>query len=110
MKKSLIAQILSIVVLIIGAYSFNFSGTTLAILGIASFSITQFLATFMPSGTWVDGWHITTWIVNVAGVLIQVLNLVGEHNLISPMLLNQIIIGLNLIVAYIGKNYPKVAA
>lgn len=108
MKKSLIAQVLSIVVIVIGAYSFNFSGTTLAVLGVVSFSITQFLATFMPSGTWVAGWHVTSWIVNVAGVLIQILNLMGEQALISPMLLNQIIIGLNLIVAYIGKNYPKV--
>jgi len=110
MKKSLIAQILSILILVIAAYSFNFTGSTQAWLGVVSFAATITLGIFLPSGQWVKGWSTTLWITNIAGAVIQVLNAIWERDLMNPMLVNQIIIGLNLLIGYLGKDYTKAPA
>lgn len=108
MKKSLIVQIITILILVIGAYSGYFTSTTQAWLGVISFAATITLSTFAPSGVWVKGWSTTSLIVNIAGALVQAINVISENDLVNPQILNGFIIGLNLIIQYIGRDYPKV--
>jgi len=55
-KKSLAVQMITAVLLLIGAYSGMFTEGVQAWLGIASMALTLVLSTLYPSGTLVKGW------------------------------------------------------
>jgi hypothetical protein len=104
-KKSLAVQILTVLVLLIGAYSGLFSATGQAWLGIVSMAATLVLSTFFPSGTLPSGWNKIMWITNITGVVLQLLAAIGSAGLIDPMTVNTIIIAINIFVQVFIKNY-----
>jgi hypothetical protein len=109
-KKSLAVQILTVLVLLIGAYSGMFSASAQAWLGIVSMAATVTLSTFFPSGTLPSGWNKIMWITNITGVVLQLLAAIGSAGLIDPMTVNSIIIAINIFVQVFIKNYTLSAA
>lgn len=105
-KKSIAVQILTVLVLLIGAYSGMFGATAQAWLGIVSMGATLVLSTFFPSGTLPTGWNKIMWITNITGVVLQLLTALGSTGLIDPMVINTIIIAINVFVQVFIKNYP----
>lgn len=105
-KKSLAVQILTVLVLLIGAYSGMFGATAQAWLGIVSMGATLVLSTFFPSGTLPTGWNKLMWITNITGVVLQLLTAIGSTGLIDPMMVNTIIIAINVFMQVFIKNYP----
>ena len=104
--KSLIVAIFTFVIQAIGAYSGLFSPSVSAWLGVVSFLLTILLnSQFFATGEWPLGWSNVLWITNVAGVLIQVLNYMGDHMLIEPQIVNYIIVGVNTFMLAFIKNY-----
>lgn len=105
-KKSLAVQILTVLILLVGAYSGLFGPTGQAWLGIISMGATLTLSTFFPSGTLPTGWDKIMWITNITGVALQLLIAIGSAGLVDPMAINAIIITINVFVQLFIKNYP----
>jgi len=104
-KKSLAVQILTVLVLMIGAYSGMFGATAQAWLGILSMGATLALSTFFPSGTLPNGWSKIMWITNIAGIVLQLLTAVGSAGLIDAMTINTIILAINIFLQVYIKEY-----
>lgn len=104
-KKSLAVQIITVVVLMIGAYAELFGASVQAWLGIAAMAGTVALSTFFPSGTPVKGWTTVMWVVNIAGVVTQLLLAMGEQKLLDVQVVNGIIIGMNILIQVFAKDY-----
>ena len=104
-KKSLAVQILTVLVLTIGAYSGMFGSTAQAWLGILSMGATLTLSTFFPSGTMPAGWSKIMWITNITGVVLQLLTAVGSAGLIDAMTVNTIILAINIFLQVYVKEY-----
>lgn len=103
--KSLIVQVLTVLILAIGSYSGMFSPAVAAWLGIISMAATLTLSTFFPSGTIVTGWTWVMWATNISGVVVQILNLTSENGLIAPNITNSIIIAINIFIQVFLKDY-----
>lgn len=106
-KKSTFFNIATLIVLAIGAYGGLFSATVAAWLGIASMALTLTLSTWFPSGTFVGFGNATSWVVNGAGILIQLLNATSEQALIPADVVSYVVIGINLILQVYFKEYGK---
>lgn len=109
-KKSLAVQIITILVLLIGAYAGFFSESAQAWLGIVSMALTLTLSTFFPTGTLPKGWTAIMWIANVCGVVMQLLNAIGDAGLIDAQTINIVMIGINIILQVIVKQYEAAPA
>jgi len=104
--KSLAVSILSVIVAIIAAYSGLASPSAQAWFGIVSFAIVLLLQSpILSSGTFPVGWTSTVWIVNIAGIVIQVLSSIGEKSLVDPAVINYVIIGINILLTGFVKDY-----
>ncbi len=106
-KKSTFFNIATLIVLAIGAYGGLFTVTAAAWLGIVSMALTLVLSTWFPSGTFIGFGNSATWVVNGAGILIQLLNATSEHELIPANIVSDIVIGINLILQVFFKDYTK---
>lgn len=104
-KKSLAVQILTALVLLIGAYAGFFSPEVQAWLGIASMALTLTLSTVFPSGTLPTHWTTVMWITNVSGIILQVLTVIGEQGLVDAQTINIVMIAINVILQTIVKQY-----
>ena len=104
-KKSLAVQLITVVVLMIGAYSGMFGTGSQAWLGIVSMAATLALTTFFPSGTVVKGWTAVMWLVNLGGIVVQLMNAMGSAGLVSAEVTNAIMIGINIIIQVFAKDY-----
>ena len=104
-KKSLAVQLLTVVILMIGAYMGSFSAGVQAWLGIASMAITLVLSTFFASGTMPSGWTTLMWVSNIAGVVLQVANALGTTGLVDAQTINMIMIGINILLQVFVKDY-----
>lgn len=108
-KKSLAVQILTVLILLIGAYAGLFGATTQAWLGIISMGATLVLSTFFPSGTLPTGWDKIMWVTNITGVVLQLITAIGSAGLIDVMTVNAIIISINIFLQLFIKNYGVIA-
>lgn len=106
-KKSLAVQIMTVLVLLIGAYAGFFSEGAQAWLGIVSMALTLTLSTFFPSGTLPKGWTSVMWITNVSGVALQLLNAIGNEGLVDAQTINIIMIAINTVLQVVVKNYES---
>jgi len=104
-KKSLAVQILTVIVLMIGAYMGSFSEGTQAWLGITSMAITLALSTFFSSGNMPTGWTTLMWVTNGAGVVLQILNAMGTSGLVDAQTINMIMVGINILLQVFVKDY-----
>ncbi len=104
-KKSLAVQILTVIILMIGAYSGMMSPTAQAWMGIVAMAATVTLSTFFPSGQIVKGWTTIMWITNISGVVLQLLNAMGNSGLIDVQTINMIMIGINILIQVFLKDY-----
>lgn len=104
-KKSLAVQILTVIVLMIGAYMGSFNNETQAWLGIVSMALTLTLSTFFPSGSMPTGWTAILWVTNIAGVVLQVLNAIGTAGLVDAQVINMIMIAINILLQVFVKDY-----
>lgn len=104
-KKSLAVQILTVLVLLIGAYSGYLNPSAQAWLGIVSMGLTLTLSTFFPSGSLPKGWTAIMWITNISGVVMQLLNALGDNGLVDAQTINIIMIAINVILQVIVKEY-----
>lgn len=104
-KKSLAVQIMTIILLLISSYSGFFGESVQAWLGIVSMALTLVLSTFFPSGTMPKGWTAIMWIVNICGVVMQLLNAMGSQGLIDAQSVNIVMISINVILQVIVKQY-----
>jgi len=107
-KKSLAVQLLTVIILLIGAYSGMFSTGAQAWLGIVSMAVTLGLTTFFPSGTMPKGWTTIMWVANIAGVVLQILNAMGSTGLVDSQTINMIMIGINVMLQVFVKDYTIV--
>lgn len=104
-KKSLAVQILTVIVLMIGAYMGSFSTGVQAWLGIVSMGLTLVLTTFFPSGSMSAGWTTIMWVTNISGVVLQVLNAMGTAGLVDAQVINMIMIAINILMQVFVKDY-----
>lgn len=104
-KKSLAVQFITVVILMIGAYTGMFNSGVQAWLGIVSMALTLGLSTFFPSGTLVKGWTAVMWALNISGIVLQLLNALGGSGLVDPQITNAIMIGINILIQVFVKNY-----
>ena len=105
-KKSLVWQILSFMVAMIAGYSGLFDEKTQMVLGIISFSVTALLQSpILSTGTFPKGWDSVMWFTQIAGVLIQVVNFLGEKAVVPAMFVNMFIFTVNTIIVTFVKNY-----
>lgn len=104
-KKSLAVQIMTVLVLLIGAYAGFFSSSAQAWLGITSMALTLTLSTFFPSGTLPTGWTLIMWVTNIAGVIMQLLNAIGDQGLVDAQTINIIMIAINVLMQVVVKQY-----
>lgn len=109
-KKSIAVQIITVLVLLIGAYVGFFSPSGQAWLGIISMGLTLALSTFFPSGTFPKGWTAIMWVTNISGVVMQLLNAMGTQGLVEPQTINFIMIAINLILQIVIKQYGTTSA
>ena len=96
--KSVAVQIITTVILLIGAFGANLSGTFAAWLGIVSMALTLILSTFAPSGTFVKGWSVVMWATNIGGILTQLLVATSDAGLVAANITNGIIVVINIIL------------
>ena len=104
-KKAIAVQIITVLVLLIGAYMGTFSTGVQAWLGIVSMALTLVLSTFFPSGNMPTGWTTVMWITNISGVVLQVLNAMGNTGLVDAQVINMIMIGINVFLQVFVKDY-----
>ena len=104
-KKSLAVQIITVAILLIGAYAGMFTTGVQAWLGIASMALTVVLSTFFPSGEMVKGWTAVMWVTNIAGVVMQLINAMGSSCLVDAQTINMIMIGINIFIQVFLKDY-----
>lgn len=104
--KTLIANILSFVILAIGAYSGLFSPLWAAWLSVLSYLITLVLQLpVFTSGSMTTGVSFAQYAVLILGIVIQVLNAIGQKALLDPMITNYIVIGITLFIQVFLKEY-----
>ncbi len=103
--KSLLVQILTTLVLVIGSYGKLFDATTAAWLGIVSMGLTAVLGTFFKSGEFVKGWSKVMIVVNAIGILVQLLNATSDNGLLPSDVVNYVIIGINIFVGVFLRDY-----
>jgi hypothetical protein len=108
-KKSLAVQIMTILILLIGAYTGLFSSEVQAWLGIAAMALTLTLSTFFPTGTLPKQWTAIMWITNVSGVIMQLLNALGSQGLVDAQTINIVMIAINVIMQTVVKQYETPA-
>jgi len=108
-KKSLAVQMITAVLLLIGAYSGMFTEGVQAWLGIASMALTLVLSTLYPSGTLVKGWTTMMWVFNISGIVLQLLDTMGKTALLEPKVVNGIMIGINILIQVFVKDYTTTA-
>lgn len=104
-KKSLAVQILTALALLIGAYSGYLNPSAQAWLGIVSMGLTLTLSTFFPTGTFPKGWTTIMWITNISGVVMQLLNALGDNGLVNAETINIIMIAINVLLQVTVKEY-----
>lgn len=98
-SKSTAAQILTMVVMLIGVFGVQYSGTTAAILGIVSMALTLILTTAFPSGEYVGkGWSVVTWATNVGGIVTQILIATTDAGLMAATVTSSVIAVINIII------------
>lgn len=103
--KSLLVQILTTIILVIGSYGKLFDATTAAWLGIVSMGLTSILGTFFKSGEFVKGWSKVMIAVNAIGILVQLLNASSENGLLPADVVNYVVIGINIFMGVFLKDY-----
>lgn len=104
-KKSLAVQIITVLILLIGAYAGFLSPSAQAWLGIVSMALTLTLSTFFPSGTLPKGWTTIMWVTNISGVVLQLLNALGDQGLVDAKTINMLIVAINILIQVAVKEY-----
>jgi hypothetical protein len=105
-NKTLLWQILSLSVVFLGAYGAGVGEQGQKWVGIISFAITAFMnSKIMSTGEWPKGWSTAMWITQLAGLVIQVINFLGEKAIIDPQVVNISIMVLNTFLATFVKDY-----
>lgn len=107
MKKSSFVNIATLLVGAIGAYSGLFSVTAAAWLSIVSMALTLVLSTWFPSGVFSPSANVASYVVNGAGIIIQLLNATADSALIPAEIVAQVVIGINLVLQVYFKDYTK---
>ena len=106
--KSLLTMILSGAILAFGAYSGYFSDTVQAWLGVLSFACVLVLnSKMMISGEMPGAWSIATWALNIGAIAVQILGMVNDKALMPATVVNGIMIGINVLVQIIAKDYGQ---
>ncbi len=106
--KSLLTMILSAAVLAFGAYSGYFNDTVQAWLGVLSAAIIIVLnSDMMKSGDMTKAWTWATWALNIGAIAVQVGGMIGEKALMPAAIINGIIIGINIFIQVIAKDYGQ---
>jgi len=108
--KSLAFTILSVVVLAIGSYSGYFTESVQAWLGIVSMAAVLVLSTFFPSGELVKGWNLVMILTNATMIAVQLFNATADKGLMSPELANGLIMGINIFIQVLLKDYSGTKA
>lgn len=103
--KSLAVTIMSALVLILGSYSGYFTDHVQSWLGIVSMGLVLTMSTFFPSGKMVSGFTPILVLSNVLSIVIQLLNATADKSLISPEVVNGVIIGINIFLTTFLKDY-----
>ena len=102
--KSILVQILSAVILVIGSAGSLLSVKAMAVAGVVSAALTLVMKTFFPSGYLVQGWTMVLWITNVGFALIQIVNLVGTISFISPTIVNALAVIVNTVILVVANQ------
>lgn len=112
-RKSLAVQLITAVLLMLGAYAGMFGPIGQAWLGIVSMALTLVLSTFFPSGTPVKGWTIVMWVTNIGGIVTQLANAMNSSGVVNEkttLIINSIMIGVNIIIQVFAKDYSLKSA
>lgn len=103
--KSLAVQLLTALILVIGAYSNMLPASVAAWLGIVSMAATLILNQWFSTGTIVKGWTWVMWATNIAGIVLQLMAAIGDNGLLAANVTNGIIIAINIFMQAFLKDY-----
>ena len=107
-NKSLVVQILSLALSLAGIYTTFFGATGQAIVGVICFAITAILQSpILSSGVWPKGWLTSMWILQIAGIVIQVANFAASSSLIDPAAVNIFVMTVNAFLSVFIKDYSE---
>jgi len=105
-NKTLLWQILSLIIVMSGIYGHNFEENTQKWIGIISFAITAFLnSKIMSSGEWPKGWSTAMWATQIVGLVVQIANFMVEKAVVDPHVVNVMIMTVNAFLATFVKDY-----
>ena len=104
--KSLVVQIFTLLISAITIYGNLLPVSILPWLGIVAFSLTGILnSPLLSSGKWPTGWAPVMWITTITGLAIQIGNEMATQSLVDPAIINNIVVGINLLLFTFVKDY-----
>jgi len=108
--KSIVVQILTTIILVVGSVGSLFNETWMAMLGVVAAAATLIIKTFFPSGTLVVGWDVLLWATNIGYAILQITNLVADVAWIDPSVINAMAIVINTVILIIANSKNGVLA
>lgn len=102
--KSIVAQILMTILIVLGSAGSLFGAAAMAWLGVIGAVITLVLKTFFPSGELVSGWTTLLWVTNIGAVIVQATNLVSAVTFIDPAIVNAIMVITNTVILVVANG------
>lgn len=108
--KSIVVQILTTIILVVGSVGSLFNETWMAVLGVVAAAATLIVKTFFPSGTLVVGWDVLLWATNIGYAILQITNLVADVAWIDPAVINAMAVVINTVILVIANSKNGVLA
>ena len=102
--KSIIVQIITTLILVIGSAGSLLSVKAAAIVGALSMVLTLVLKTFYPSGQLVAGWDLLLWVTNVGMIILQAVNIFGSVIFIPVEVINYLAVIINTVILVVSNQ------
>lgn len=102
--KSIIVQIITTLLLVIGSAGSLLSVKTAAVLGAVSMVLTLVLKTFYSSGELAKGWDLLLWVTNVGAIILQSINIFGSVIFIPVEVINYLTVIINTVILIVANQ------
>jgi uncharacterized membrane protein len=102
--KSIIVQIITTLLLVIGSAGSLLSVKAAAIVGALSAVLTLFLKTVYPSGQLAQGWDLLLWVTNIGMIILQAVNIFGSVIFIPVEVINYLTVIINTVILVVANQ------
>lgn len=102
--KSIIVQIITTLLIVIGSAGSLLSVKGMAVVGALSAVLTLVLKTFFSSGQLVQGWDLLLWVTNVGMIILQAVNIFGAVIFIPVEVLNYLAVIINTVILVVANQ------